>query len=400
MRHVAFADRTKQIIGLVLALWFAFQSVALSQPLTSEAAIARLFVEPQLQREWFAPGFLTAIPFSQIEEIVSGLQTGLGDYQRVEQSGSDFLIVFEQGSVPTKIVLDREGQIAALWFGPPRAQAISVEEAIAQLKTFPGQTSLLVLKDGEVRGELNAEQPLAVGSAFKLFVLRSLQQQIDTGERAWSDTVELQPQWKSLPSGTLQTWPDNSPLTLHSLAALMISQSDNTATDVLIHLLGRETIEALTPRNRPFLTTRDFFALKNPENRALLVQYRRGSEASRRHLLDRLESAALPGVDLFEGGPQAIDVEWFFSVRELCDAIASVSSLPLMEINPGVANPDNWEKIAFKGGSEPGVLNMTTWVQSKDGQSYCIAATWNNSEEPLDVARFQTLYSGIIVGLK
>jgi len=43
---------------------------------------------------------------------------------------------------------------------------------------------------------------------------------------------------------------------------------------------------------------------------------------------------------------------------------------------------------------------MTTWVQSKDGQSYCIAATWNNSEEPLDVARFQTLYSGIIVGLK
>lgn len=390
----------KRIFGILLSLLLIFQGVAMGQTIAPEAAIARLFVEAPLQREWFAPGFLNAIPFSQVEEIVSGLQTGLGDYQRVERSGSDFLIVFDRGSVPTKIVVDGKGQIAALWFGPPRTQAISVEEAIAQLKTFPGQTSLLALKDGEVQGELNSEAVLAVGSAFKLFVLQALKQQIDAGERAWSDTVKLQAKWKSLPSGTLQTWPDNSPLTLHSLAALMISQSDNTATDALIHLLGREAIEALTPRNRPLLTTRDFFALKNPDNRALLKEYRNGDETARRHLLDRLGSATLPTADLFEGGPQAIDVEWFFSVRELCDAIASVGPLPLMEINPGVANPENWENIAFKGGSEPGVLNMTTWVESEDGQSYCVAATWNNSEESLDVTRFQTLYSAVIEGLQ
>ncbi|MGQ9871393.1 serine hydrolase [Leptodesmis sp.] len=55
----------------------------------------------------------------------------------------------------------------------------------------------------------------------------------------------------------MQTWPDDSLLTVQSLAPLMISQSDNTVTDHLIHLVRREAIEAIAPCHRPFLSTRE-----------------------------------------------------------------------------------------------------------------------------------------------
>ena len=31
-----------------------------------------------------------------------------------------------------------------------------------------------------------------------------------------------------------------------------------------------------------------------------------------------------------------------------------------MSINPGLASPDDWQYVAFKGGAMPGVLNFTT----------------------------------------
>ena len=80
-----------------------------------------------------------------------------------------------------------------------------------------------------------------------------LRRQITEGQRSWQDVIELESSYKSVPSGFLQTWPNGSLLTVASLAALAISPSDNTATDSLIYLVGREAIEALTPRNRPFL---------------------------------------------------------------------------------------------------------------------------------------------------
>ena len=36
--------------------------------------------------------------------------------------------------------------------------------------------------------------------------------------------------------------------------------------------------------------------------------------------------------------------------------------------------------VAYKGGSEIGVLNLTTQVTGKDGSTYCVAFTWNDSD--------------------
>lgn len=67
-----------------------------------------------------------------------------------------------------------------------------------------------------------------------------------------------------------------------------------------------------------------------------------------------------------------------------------------MGINPGLANPNDWEKIAFKGGSEPGVLNLTSWLQGKNGKNYCVVATWNNKNASLDESKFFATYTGVL----
>src|SRR6185436_600599 len=93
--------------------------------------------------------------------------------------------------------------------------------------------------------ERDGDQALAIGSAFKLYVLGALARDVAEGKRHFDDTLRLEQRWMSMPSGKLQKWPVGTPLTLASAAALMISESDNTATDHLLFTLGRERVEAM-----------------------------------------------------------------------------------------------------------------------------------------------------------
>ena len=105
-------------------------------------------------------------------------------------------------------------------------------------------------------------QPLA--SLFKIYVLGTLVARIASGQAQWTDTFPIHEDWKSLPSGDLQNLADGTPVSLRTYAEKMISISDNTAADHLIHFLGRGAVQAQTRRfgiadpeaNEPFLTTR------------------------------------------------------------------------------------------------------------------------------------------------
>lgn len=382
--------------------------ISSTQPmqLSPQAALERLFTASPVQSEWFAPLFLNQIPLTQIQQLIAELQKNLGAYKQVQPEGDRFFAIFERGRVIAQITLNRQGQITGLLLQPV-PEAISLNAAIEQLRTFPGQVNFLVLEGSSQLAALNANQSLAVGSTFKLAVLAALRQQIESGQRRWSDVVELQSAWKSLPSGMLQTWPDGSFLTLQTLATLMISISDNTATDALIHVVGKESIEALTERNRPFLTTREVFTLKAPQNQELLQRYRSANLAQRRQLLEEIAGYSLPTTTktsegLFGGEPTALDIEYFFTPHELCSLMAKVKDLPLMSVNPAssLVNPEHWARVAYKGGSEPGVLNLTHWLESPTGKTYCVVTTWNNAAKPLDEMRLYAIHSAAIEGLR
>jgi beta-lactamase class A len=387
-------------IALVLSLRGrgAEPAMAQSPAITPQEALARLFSAGQVDPAWFSPDFLQVVSADQVQSLVEGLKASLGPFVDVEPAGSGFTVVFERGTVPAAIALDASGQIIGLRFQPPQPR--SLQDVLSRFQALPGQVSVLILKDGQDLTAMNADTPLAVGSAFKLAPLTALRHQIDAGQRSWSDVVALDPAWKSLPSGMLQSWPDGSPLTLDTLASLMISISDNTAADAAINVAGRGAVEQYGSRNVPFLTTRELFTLKDPTNVDLLDRWRAGDVAARRRVLVEADARPLPRVTLFSdsGGVLAPDVEWFFSARELCGLMAGVQDLPLMSINPGVASPADWARIAYKGGAEPGMLNLTTWLESKDGHTYCVATTWNDNK-PLDERTFELLVAGTISAL-
>ncbi len=365
-----------------------------AQSVTPEQMLKQIFTAESVSGDWFSPAFLAQVPVAQLNDIIKQYSAALGALEDVQGNAPVFKLTFSKGYVTSQIILDNAGRVAGFFLGPPEPRVSGLDNALDGFSRLPGKVSVLVVSQGGVLAALNPELPLAVGSAFKLAVLAALKDQIAAGALAWDNVATLEAGHISLPSGILQAWPVGSLLTIHTLASLMISVSDNTATDALIALLGREFVEKYTALNHPLLTTREAFALKNAANGDYLRTYRQGDPDQRRGVLKQLQSLPLPDAGSFTA-PQALDVEWFFRATELVNLMAAVHDLSVFSINPGVASPDNWQRIAFKGGSEPGVINLTTWLVGRSGTNYCVVATWNN-DEVLDEVQFVGLYSGIL----
>lgn len=393
MRRVALA------VGVALLVAFAHGRAVASPTLTPKDALARLFTAAHIDSSWFAQSFLDQVSAAQVETIVGQLKSQLGAFQSLEAQRSKFRVVFARGDDMASIVLDDKGQITGLFFEVPQPRASSFQGALDAFKDLQGRVSVTVLENGSERAAVSRDLVLGVGSAFKLAVLNALKGRIDAGQTSWQSIIRLQARNKSLPSGELQNWPDGSPLDVFSLAASMISQSDNTAADTLLDYVGRRNVEAFAPRDRPFLSTREAFILKDPNRADLLKRYRAANESERRNLLKQIDALPLPDASIFSGGPLATDVEWFFSTRELCGLMRNVEALPLMSINPGVAEASDWKRVAYKGGSEPGVLNLTTWLVAKSGKTYCVSATWND-DRPLEETKFFGLYKSLLANLQ
>ena len=113
-------------------------------------------------------------------------------------------------------------------------------------------------------------------------------------------------------------------------------------------------------------------------------------------------AAAVTTVDpeLFKDGkPILVDrLEWFASTADLVrvmdwlriNTASNPNARAILARNPGIG-PDNaarWHYVGFKGGSEPGVINMTLLLQSKAGKWYVLSGTWNNPSAALDDGRF------------
>lgn len=187
---------------------------------------------------------------------------------------------------------------------------------------------------------------------------------------------------------------------IHTLATLMMSISDNTATDVLINLLGRAEVERWSVRNRPFLTTREAFALKTTSNSSLLVRFRNGNETERRAVLEEIARVPLQPLNIFLElrSAFALDIEWFFSPKELCDLIDSTSDLNMLNVGESPARHDAWAKVSFKGGSEPGVYSLTNRLVSRTGDVFCLSVAVND-QQAIDESRIYEVFEVIIENL-
>ncbi|HEY5713170.1 MAG TPA: serine hydrolase [Allosphingosinicella sp.] len=367
----------------------------------------------------FSPAFLAQVPPAQVRAISVqligqyGAVRGLGPIQPRSPESGQIDIEFERATVHMMLVVDAQEphQIAGLLITGADVRGDSMAAILAEVRALPGLTGLAVARLGDgppvIETSLEPDRPLAIGSTFKLFILAELDRQIRAGERRWSDVVTLDRY--SIPSGTLQSWPAGSPLTLHSLAAMMISVSDNTATDRLLHAAGRENVERMmirigvgaAARNRPLLSTLEMARLKTGPA-AALAAWRAADEAGRRRILaaDR-EAADGRAIDItrFTGNPTALDVEWYASPADLVRTMdwlrreGSDTARSILAINGGVGAQLRGQLayVGYKGGSEPGVINLTWLVRNRAGAWYAVTAGWNNPAAPVEEGRLVAL---------
>jgi len=175
---------------------------------------------------------------------------------------------------------------------------------------------------------------------------------------------------------------------------------------VLLHLAGRENVERMMTtigvqaagRNRPMLSTLELSAIKTAPD-AAVAAWRAADESGRRRLLGSdYASADATRIDVarFTGGPLHIDsVEWFASAADLVRTMdwlrrnSDETVRAILAINPGLASPltGSFDYVGYKGGSEPGVLNLTWLVRSRAGTWHVVTGSWNNPAAPVQEAQ-------------
>ncbi len=380
----------RSVIAVMLATLISLAGVALADDEMDQRFIEEFYTQGAFDTGAFSRTFLNQITPRQLRQAAADLRRAAGEFQAIAGRDGKFEIRTKTHRIPLTIARTDSGKIVGLSFKPPQRVGGSLETIAAELQEFPGDTSLTVTTDGAALLEVQAGKRMAVGSAFKIGILKALQDKVKAGVRQWEDIVRLTSANRSLPSGELRKWPEGSPLTLHSAAGVMMSASDNTATDILIDVVGREELGRIIDIDLP-LKTREFFLLKAIPLEA--GAWRNGSLESRKLQLARLAKLPRPPTAAALR-PFDIAVEWAMSTSKLCSLMEEVGKEPLAAINPGLANRENWDFVTFKGGSELGVLNYTTRVE-KGGKSFCLSLTWNGDAET-DTAKITQLYNELL----
>ncbi|MCP3730102.1 class A beta-lactamase-related serine hydrolase [Sphingomonas sp. MG17] len=372
---------------------------------------------------YFADGFKATIPRSRWDALVAQIKTQHGPPVKVETViaaapyAADVKLGFEKSVANIHLVADPAAphKVTGLLIRSIDPRGDSAVRIAADFRKLPGKASFGVYAlapGGPVTvSELAASESMPIGSAFKLWILAEAARQTRAGLRTWSEIVPLGE--RSLPSGVMQRWPKGAPVTLHTLAAQMISISDNTATDTLLHRLGREQVEAMVTATGvadpqatlPVLSTIELFRLKAPANAALVANWAQaGAEGRRRILRDNAARIAATAVEpgMFGDKPLAPQVEWFASAGDMARVLdwlrrnGGEQALDILAINPGTPSAALFDYAGFKGGSEPGVIFASFLVKTKAGNWYAVTGGWTRQDGQVDNLAFASLMNRLL----
>jgi len=355
----------------------------------------------------FAPVFRQAVPQGQFQAYIDQLRaqggraTGIDSIAPMNAWQATVTVGYERLVATVQIAVDPAAphQVTGLRItgAVPRGDSLAKLEADFRKLSGASGFGIYALSDDGVTpvAEYNGETAAPLGSAFKLWVLAEAARQVNAGERHWDDVLRVGPH--SLPSGILQQWPERAPVTLQTLASLMISISDNTAADTLLTTLGPDRVGAMVraigvadpDRTLPVLTTKQAFELKTPANAAIADAWATDDRAARERLLadNRARFAATP-VDphLFAGNPVRIDtVEWFASPRDMARTLdwlrthGDDTTRAILAISPGTSVADRFAYVGYKGGSEPGVITLNYLVRTRAGKWFAVTGNWHDA---------------------
>jgi len=381
----------------------------------------------------FHPSFLAQVPVAQAAAVFAQLAEQLANLTLTSvtaNAGGDQLLAkidAAAGKLKVALAVDPATKlINGLLFQPDldlAAKPTTFAEAEKLIATLAPRTNLLVASiDGgtcKPLHEVNGKDPLALGSTFKLYVLLAVVDQILAGKLTWDTEIAVRDDWKSLPSGVTQNDPAGTKLSVKTLAERMISISDNTATDHLLYTVGRKKVEAALKTAKhsrpkldvPFMSTRELFLFKLALTDEEVDAYLKLGADKRRAMLDGKLAKMTPTIDepTMESWKDArrIDtLEWFATSGDLCRVMATLATrakqakaAPLLDVigkNPGLdLDKKTWPFIGFKGGSEPGVMNLT-WLLRRDDDKWFFVTIGVNGPTALDENKVLGFATGVL----
>ena len=384
------------VASLALLICFVgLSGAALADPLDAdEQVLMKLFGTAPITADMFTPAFLSQASLTQILSVFDQTRTIVGAPLSITKTADGYVVGTALYKVPVTIKLDSDGRIASMLIKTPIQNFKDPTDILAAIGALNGKVAYLVMKNGEVLYAQQQTAPLAVSSGFKLGVLAVLNDEIAAGRLSWDHVVKLGAPDLSLPPGEMQSMPAGAPVTVHTLAAFMISQSDNTATDALMNLVGPDKVAKKLGVDF-VLTTGEFYKLK--ADPALRLRFGGADATIRQTIAQEMSKMPLPDAGDV-GAPLDPGIEWYLSSTKLCSLIEEVAGLDVFQINPGVASKADWAQIAFKGGSEVGVASLTSALTDKSGAHYCVSVIANDSQ-PLAERTITSLYSTLIAKL-
>ena len=130
-------------------------------------------------------------------------------------------------------------------FPAPRTRAELERVLGAEAAKIKGRIGVYLkhVESGETLGIREAER-FHLASVFKIPVLMTLHKQITLGRISLDDRIMFEERMKTYGSGLMGSMKPGLNISIQDLQLLMMARSDNTATDILYHLVTPEAIAA------------------------------------------------------------------------------------------------------------------------------------------------------------
>ncbi len=401
-----------------------------------------------LDPEAFTPEFRENVDLARLEQKLTDLRERSGEWivrnvhspdgkgvrvaMRMKSDGSEWdLMLATERRVPFRIsAVSLEPRPAT---AEPRGAFYDawgiLDIDLKGLEGESGFSGLEVLPDGSSKTlhGVRAEERMNIALASRLFVLGAIAERIAAGGEGalrWDTPVAIEARHKSVPDSRVGSLAPGSVLPLSEMARWMMAEADNSATDHLIALVGRDAIEAHIERlarlvspdapgapqsSDPFLTTREFFTLKCSATREPLDRYAQAGSQERRRML----SEVLPREQIIEAlvlhwrKPQRVaDVGWFASPELLAVQMARLGALsrrdgmkPATEslASPGLPREFDtapWARVLACVGAEPGSVASVWLLERKDGRLFVLALVNGFADKEPDVDRARSIIAG------
>lgn len=291
----------------------------------------------------------------------------------------------------------------------PVDQTLSLAQAADKFTTLSSAPSLLVGRIGangqcSAIAQRNGTTPRATASIFKSWVVAGLGRAIADGSVASADSLPLVAS-ELAPGGIINSEPLGTPFSVRDLAILMLGISDNTATDLLHQLLGREMLAPIVQATvanpdllLPFLGISEQFHVFRSFPLVEALSYVNGDQAFKNQFLqERIvplgpnNGGAYFHTDLLTSGT------WRASPTDICQIMAWLRRLPQgseairtvdAAFGASAAQPNvrsKWDRVWYKGGSLTTTANgfhvlTHAWMLENAGEDPYVVIAMSNSD--------------------